>query len=155
MAWEDLEQDIAELFSDSVTELTLYEDRRNQQMMHVFRVAKAQPRTVRRAAVCTAAQNRWRRKNSEIRRRAAFQKLGRTVCGFPGCSNLLTPPWRIRRGRVSATCDKNHSRELAALRRAAQREHPPAASSSSKSPTCEEVKAPTAPAARLTPAAAP
>lgn len=117
MAWEDLEQDIAEEFGLCVPELTLYEDRRNQRTMHIICAPKPQPRTARRAVVCAAAQNRWRRKNAKVRREVEFLALGRTVCAFPSCSNLLIPPWCLRNGRVSATCDRAHSNEFAALKR--------------------------------------
>jgi hypothetical protein len=117
MAWEDLAEDIADLFGNAVAEVALYEDRRNQRTMHVVRVSKAQARTARRAAVCAAAQNRWRRRDSRIRRGAEFAALGRVTCSVPGCCNLLTPPWCLRSGRVPATCGRDHSRRFAELKR--------------------------------------
>lgn len=121
MAWEDLEQDIAEEFGLVTPELTLWDDRRNQRTMHIVRAPNLQPRTARRTEVCAAAQNRWRQKNAKVRREAEFIALGRTVCSMPGCCNLLTPPWCLRNGRVSATCDRGHSNEFAALKRRQRR----------------------------------
>jgi hypothetical protein len=113
MAWEDLEEDIGELFGHR--ELGHVPDGYSFRNARKHTQWKDMSPAERRSQY--VAHLRYMRRVLTARRDAKHAALGATTCIRPGCCNLLPPPGSLRHGKVSTTCEHRCSNAVAYYRR--------------------------------------
>lgn len=118
MAWENLDEDIAEEFSGLVrVDIDVYRD---GAPMHLVWKRKRRPISalpLEQKARALARNERWARAQRVKRRDAKRAALAAPVCIRPGCGRPLEAPGVLRPGPVPQTCSQRCSNAVAYYRR--------------------------------------